>query len=290
MPLTTVQAFDKFIADIEPKEHHYDVMVPARKRTVEQRLSEKFPGSNLTPFDKVYLIGSAAKKTATRPIDDVDVLAVFSNINKGYESYRYNSQSFLYRIQQAYSDASVQQVGARGQAIRVFFQNGGYVDIACVFWNGDQNYLIPAGNGSWITTRPFVANTWFATRHAELSHNLKTFVKVLKKWNYSHSKRLSSFHLETMAGNVFQTLNSDRRDALLVFFQNARSYLNVMDPGGTGVDLGANISWNKRSEILNSFSLATSRAQTAIAAERIGDHAEAKRQWRMVLGNDFPID
>ncbi len=288
MPLTTVQAFAQFIDDIEPSDYHYDTMVPARKKTVDERLTEKFPSGNLTPFDEVYLIGSAAKKTATRPIDDVDVLAVFSNANNGYESFRYNSQNFLYRIQQAYAGTSIQKVGTRGQAIRVFFQNGGYVDIACVFWSGNDNYLLPAGDGSWITTRPFAANNWFATRHAELSYNLKTFVKVLKKWNYAHSKRLNSFHLETMAGKVFASLNNNRRDALLVFFQNAGSYLNVMDPGGTGVVLGANISSNKRSDILNSFALAASRAKVAIEAEGRGDHSESKRQWRMVLGSDFP--
>lgn len=290
MPLTTTQAFSQFIDEIEPRDYHYDTMVPARKSTVEERLKEKFPSSNLTPFDDVYLIGSAAKKTAIRPVDDIDVLAVFSNANNGYEAYQSNAQGFLYRIQQAYAGLSIQKVGARGQAVRVFFESGGHVDIASVFWSGGDDYLLPAGNGSWIVTRPFTANNWFAARHSDLGYNLKTFVKVLKKWNQAHSKRLNSFHLETIAGNLFASLGTNRRVALSIFFQNAGSYLNVLDPGGTGVDLGAGISWNKRTDILASFQQASARATLALAAEDEGDHAESKRQWRIVLGADFPTN
>lgn len=289
MATTTAQAFSTFFDDIEPTEHHYNTMVPARRETVRTRLSEKFPADNLTPFDSVKLIGSAAKRTAIRPVDDIDVLAIFSNANRGFDAYRNDSQKFLYRIRQAYSGVSIQTVGARGQAVRVFFETGGHVDIACVFEaTTEGTFLLPAGNGTWISTRPFAANDWFARRHAELDYRLKTLVKALKKWNQAHSKRLNSFHLETIAASVFAKLGSDYRSALKDFFSWAPTSLDVNDPGGTGVNLAANLSWSRRQEIVASFAAAAEHARKAIKAEDDDDHVEAKRQWRIVLGSDFP--
>lgn len=69
-------------------------------------------------------MGSAAKGTTVRPIDDIDVLAVFSNANGAWDSYRFDSQALLYRVRRAYSGLSTAQVGARGQAVRIFFKNG----------------------------------------------------------------------------------------------------------------------------------------------------------------------
>src|SRR5205823_5162773 len=99
---------------------------------------EAFPAGSSMPFSAAHLMGSARKNTIIRPFEDVDVLAVFSDENNAYTTYRWNSQAFLYRVREAYSGIDAQQVGARGQAIRVFYKTGGHVDVACVFqsYNG----------------------------------------------------------------------------------------------------------------------------------------------------------
>jgi hypothetical protein len=75
------------------------------------------------PFLQGRLIGSASKGTIVRPLDDIDVLATFSNEKNAWNKYCYDSQAFLYRIKRAYNGFVTAQVGARGQAIRVFFKS-----------------------------------------------------------------------------------------------------------------------------------------------------------------------
>jgi SMODS domain-containing protein len=178
-----------------------------------------FRATSDLPFHQGRLIGSASKGTIVRPLDDIDVLAIFSNEKNAWNRYRNNSQEFLYRIRRAYDGVQTIQVGARGQAVRVFFQTGGHVDVAPVFISSTDAYLLPSGDGSWILTSPFVANTWFTNKNTELGHNLAPLVRLLKKWNIAHSKRLRSFHIETIAGHTFSSLSSNRRTGLQKFFE-----------------------------------------------------------------------
>jgi hypothetical protein len=286
---TTAQAFQKFLEDeVEPTDWQEKTLIPARKNSVDEKLTEKFPASSDMPLWKVRLIGSAAKGTIIRPIDDIDVLAIFSNENGAYEKYRSNAQSFLYRIREAYAGTSMQQVGARGQAVRIFFETGGHVDIAPVFFADGDDYLLPAGDKTWIRTSPFKANSWFSKKNTDLNGNLLQLVRLLKKWNRSHSSRLKSFHLETATAGMFTKLGYNQRANLRDFFSWAPNYLRVSDPGGHNTDLSTYLSEPDRRQVVQSFSAAHDRCKNAIDAEDNGDHAEAKRLWSIVLGDDFP--
>ncbi|MET7990287.1 hypothetical protein ABZU76_05190 [Amycolatopsis sp. NPDC005232] len=285
---TITQSFSQFLEELEPTEYHIDTLIPARKKSVIENLEEKFPSSSDMPFLRADLMGSAKKGTIIRPIDDIDVLAIFSNEKDAYQKYQWDSKNFLYRIRQAYSGVSIQQVGARGQAVRVFFQTGGHVDVAPVFYSGGDDYLLPSGNGSWIKTSPFKANDWFTKRNQELDYHLKPLVRLLKKWNREHSSRLSSFHLETMAATIFSRLNSNRRTALRDFFDWASGYIIVQDPGGHSGDLSGYLTWSTKQDLLQSFATSRNRCKRAIQAEDLNDVVEARRLWRIVLGEDFP--
>ncbi len=289
MALTTIQAFAKFLENISPTDYQQQTLIPARKRNATSNLESAFPSSSDMPFHSASLIGSAAKGTLIRPIDDVDVMAIFSNDKDAWSKYWNDSKSFLYRIRQAYNGSSIQQVGARGQAVRVFFDQGGHVDVAPMFYAGGDDYWLPSGNGGWIKTAPLKANSWFKGKNKDLSYNLAPLVRILKQWNKVHSKRLRSFHLETMAGSTFSSLNANRQDAIHKFFQWAPSHLDVSDPGGHSGILSGYLTSTARQEVLKSFSSAENRVASALKAEANGDHAEAKRLWAILLGSDFPL-
>ncbi len=288
MALTTYEAFEQFMSDITITEYQKTSIVEGRRKSVIENLTATFPAASDMPFHQGSLMGSASKGTIVRPLDDIDVLAVFSNEKNAWDRYRNDSQAFLYRIKRAYDGVETVQVGARGQAVRVFFKTGGHVDVAPVFIKSTDVYLLPSGDGSWIPTSPFIANKWFADKNAELSYNLAPLVRLLKKWNVAHSKRLRSFHLETMAGHTFSSLNSNRRTGLQKLFEWASGHLDVNDPGGQSGPLSGYLTWNARGEVTRSFEVAADRATKAIAAEDCGDHEEAKRLWRIVLGSSFP--
>lgn len=286
---TTYQAFVDFMEAITITDYQRTSIVGARKAGVEKDLGTAFPTTSDLPLVEVKLMGSAAKSTIIRPIDDIDVIAIFSNVNQAWQNrYQYDSQAFLYRIRRAYDGFSVAQVGARGQAIRVFYNNGGHVDIAPVFSKGNGVYHLPSGTGGWILTAPFAANTWFADKNQELDYHLAPLVRMLKKWNLAHSKRLQSFHLETMAAHTFSTLSGNRRTGLQKFFEWGGAHLGVSDPGGQSGSLNSYLSWADIQEVKRSFTTASDRALKAIDAEAVGDHDEAKRLWRIILGSSFP--
>jgi len=285
---TTRQAFEKFLDDISITEYQKTSIVVSRRTGVEADLKTVFPASSDMPCLSVELMGSAAKGTIVRPIDDVDVLAVFSNGKNAWSKYQYDSKSFLYRVRNAYDGYSTAQVGARGQAVRVFYESGGHVDIAPVFHEPDMtSFLLPAGDGSWISTAPFVANQWFKETNAALGYNLAPLVRLAKKWNGSHSKRLRSFHMETMAGHTFSSLGSNHRDGLQKFFEWAPRHFDVQDPGGKSGNLASYMSWALREEVQKSMVAASERAVKALAAEAADDHPEAIRLWGIILGEPF---
>jgi hypothetical protein len=285
---TTSQAMAQFLTDISVTDYQKTSIIKARKDRVVENLTAAFPSTSDLPFSRAILMGSAAKGTIVRPIDDVDVLAVFSNVNDAWSTYRSDSQAFLYRVRQAYNGLSTAQVGARGQAVRIFFKSGGHVDVAPVFSHGNDVYGLPSGDGGWINTAPTVANAWFAARHAELGYSLAPLVRMLKNWNNAHSKRLRSFHLETIAARTFKTLGSSRQSALTSFFEWAPSHIDVSDPGGQSGTLSGYLSWDGRQEVLQALKSAADRAGKAQQAETRGEHGEAKRLWRIILGSSFP--
>lgn len=289
MTLTTAQAFTVFLEGITATDYQKASFIPARRASVEKDLMGTFSSTSDMPYWKGILMGSASKGTNIRPLDDIDVLAVFSNRNKAWEDkYWKDSQAFIYRIRQVYAGIKIQQVGTRGQAIRVFYQTGGHVDVAPVFHRGNDIYHLPNGTGGWLLTAPTLANSWYAERNKALGYHLSPVVRLLKSWNRAHSKRFRSFHLETIAGTVFGTMGSNYRDALQKFFEWAPHRLYVNDPGGQGGDLSSYLSWATRQDLVVALNAAANRAKRANEAEAKGDHAEAKRMWRIILGNDFP--
>ena len=199
-----------------------------------------------------------------------------------------DSTSFISRVRDAYNGLVIQQVGTRGQAVRVFFKTGGHVDVAPVFLNGDGIYHLPNGTGGWNLTAPTVANDWIATRNQELNYNLVPLVRLIKTWNRSHSKRMKSFHLETVAGTIFSSLGINYRDGLQRFFESSPNWLNVNDPGGQSGNLSSYLTSSGRQELLTALSAAADRAKRANEAESSGNNVEANRLWKISLGDDFP--
>jgi hypothetical protein len=284
---TTAQAFTTFQDAISATDYQRNTIVPARKRTVDDRLYLKFPSTSDLPYAGSLLMGSASKGTIIRPVDDVDVLAIFSNVNDAWNKYQYDSKSFIYRVRDAYSGISIQQVGTRGQAVRVFYDGGGHVDVAPVFSQGNDVYHLPNGTGGWIRTAPMVANAWYANRSKELNYQLSPVVRLLKAWNRAHSKRMQSYHLESVAAKVFSVVGINHRTALQVFFEAAPRALSVSDPGGQGGDLSTYLTWSAQQSLVQAFNTAAERSRRANEAESRGDHAEAKRLWHIVLGDGF---
>jgi hypothetical protein len=288
MATTTAKAFDAFKDKLALTEAQKQ-LVSERYSTVASHLRSAFPSSSVLPLYKTKLIGSAGRGTTIRPIVDIDLFAEFTNRDNVFEQYRFDSQSFIYRIRDALkAHSTVEVVGVRGQAVRFFYANAPHVDVAPVFkWNGD-GYALPNGAGGWLTTDPYAHDAYFSGRNEALSDFHKPLVTMLKRWNACHSGYFKSFHLEVVAGTVFASLGNNSRDACEKFFAWAQGNLRVSDPAGHSGDLSTYLTDNNRASLVSNLEAARQRASAANSAELSGNHQEAIRLWRIVFGDEFP--
>jgi len=289
MTLTTAQAFDCFW-DAVSLDSATSALVTQRRNAVDAVMRQAFPSTSTMRYQSSYLMGSMGRKTASRPFDDIDLmvhLKVDDALWAG--SYQWNSSDFLHRVRRVLNDAStVQKIGARGQAVRLFYADGLSVDVAAVVSYTGGGYGIPSGNGTWLTTDPIKHSSYIAERNQALGNNLKRVIVFAKQWNKAHSARLTSFHVELLAVRTFATLGTNRREALRMFFDYNRYNLSVSDPAGYGGDIASYLSYNAKDELNRSLIAALSRADQALAAERAGNHSESIRLWRIILGSRFP--
>jgi hypothetical protein len=286
MSHTAAGAFADFLAKIKPTPTQWTT-IEGRHTTAARLLDKQFAGNKM-PLVGTKLIGSAAKRTIIRPVDDVDVLVQFDNRHGAFEAYRHDSRKFLYRVRDALADQQVKTVGSRGQAVRLFYTDSGHVDIAPVFGLSSGGYYLPAGDGTWLATDPLRGTEWFGQRDTALSGHLRPLVQLLKKWNRAHSSRMRSFHLETVAAAMFTSLGSDHRKNLKVFFANAGTRLDVSDPAGHSGSLDRYLTASARDALVQQLGAQADRTARAVAAENAGHHAEAIRLWAIVLGSEFP--
>jgi len=281
-------SFKQFIKDITPSDYCYETIFPSRLKEAKSDLGASFPVTNEVTFVQAKYMGSASKRTMITPVSDLDILSEFSfNMNAQWK-YNSDSFSFITRVRNAYNGYRTQVVGTRGQAVRVFYKAYGHVDIAPVVRVNTTTYKLPDGKGGWIFTSPETANDWFFSRHKQLDYRLKDLVKLLKKWNSEHSSRLSSFHLETMAAAMFESIGTYQDLNLRDFFQNATGLLDVNDPGGQSGVLSKYLTYTARANVISSFQTAYNIAVEARECEQNSDHASAIVKWRRILGSDFP--
>jgi hypothetical protein len=261
-----------------------------KRNSSERYLAAAFPGSSTMPLKRVILIGSAGRGTIVRPLQDIDVMAEFTNKDNIFENYRRDSGAFLQRIVRGLNaKTSLVTIGARGQAVRLFYQSGAYVDIAPVFKWSSGGFALPSGDGGWITTDPQAQAKWFSERREKLGSHLTYVVKLARRWNNVHSHRLRSYHLEVVVCHSFSAVGGNWRKDMKIFFDYAPSNIGVSDPAGHFGRLDDYLTRDALSAIKSRFSEASERAGKALAAEDRGDHAEAKRLWRIELGDEFPL-
>ncbi|MDV7091012.1 SMODS domain-containing nucleotidyltransferase [Rhodococcus opacus] len=289
MSFTTAQAFDKFYDAVKLDAATEHKVVQRRDRVVEV-LQKAFPSTSTMRYIDSHIIGSMGRKTASKPFEDIDVmvhLAVDAELWRN--RYVSNSSEFLSRVRTSLNSTStVQKVGARGQAVRLFYTDGLIVDVAAVVKYNTGGYGIPGGSGQWLTTDPLQHGQYITERNIQLGNRLRRFVVIAKQWNKAHSSRLSSFHLEMLAARTFSTLGRDTRDGLRKFFNHNIHNLTVPDPAGHSVDLSSYLTPTACSAVHTSMTAARDRADLALSAEKRGDHAEAIRHWRIILGAQFP--
>jgi len=289
MATTIASAFNDFNTSILPNKATWD-KVYARRDAVVQVLQNAFPSSSDISYRSNKIIGSLGRNTAGNPVADIDLLVhLYVDPDLWARRYKDDSSDFLYRVRRSLnSESKVNKVGARGQAIRLFYADGLVVDVAAVEKYTSGAYAIPDGSGGWLTTDPVKHESHLDECNGKLTGDLKRIIRFAKQWNRAHSSRLSSFHLEMMVARTFGTMGDNSRTALRLFFDYNEYNLSVQDPAGYSGDLSSYLTQAARTAVNASLATARDQAERALAAEDRGDHREAIRQWGVILGDRFP--
>lgn len=289
MAMTTARAFEVFNERITPTAAMLR-KVHERRDAVVTVLKEAFPQDSDIRFQSAKIIGSLGRNTATNSVADIDLMTVLDVDGwPVWTKYWWSSSDFLYRVRTAVNgESKVKKVGARGQAVRIFYADGLVVDVAAMVKCGPSEYRIPSGSGWWLSTNPIQHENYLNERNKKLAGDLKKVARFVREWNRAHSSRLASFHLEMLVAHTFETLGTNFRTELRYFFDQSRRNLSVHDPAGYSGNLSRYLSWNAKSEVKTSLKAARDKADFALAAEERGDHEEAIRLWGIVLGESFP--
>jgi|GEM_PF-737894 len=281
---TTARAFAK-LDDLIRLDGRDREIIEARRAEADRVLRGKFPARSALPLVGVAAIGSAGRDTMIKPLDEVDIFAVFSAANSAWKRFRWDSRDLLLCVRDAIGGERIQTIGTRGQALRVVYDAPPDVHLVPGFDHPRAGYVMPDRVGGWLPTRPEQHASWMANA----GPRVMSAVRLLKAWNRVYGSHLRSFHVEALAGEVLIGRGLNTRQGLAeVFGRITEVGFVAHDPSDLEVDLSTYLRPADRAELVEPISFARDRSARAVVAEQAGRHEEAVNLWREVFGPEFP--
>jgi hypothetical protein len=281
---TTARAFAK-LDDMIRLAPDDKAVVDARRDEAERALRAIFPPRCALPLVGVATIGSAGRDTIIRPLDEVDIFAVFSAAGGAWKRFRWDSRDLLLCVRNAIGGDRVQTIGTRGQALRVVYDSPPDVHLVPAFDHPRAGYVMPDRVGGWLPTRPERHASWAE----DLGPRVISAVRLLKAWNRVCGSHLRSFHIEALAGQVLAGRRLNTRQALATVFRHmSEAGLAVVDPAEVGGDLSTYLRPDDVAALGEAIRHARAYAEKAVVAEGEGRHEEAVALWAAVFGPEFP--
>lgn len=195
--MTISESFAELIRRIQPLESELEA---ARQHlaTIQVRLETVFAVSNCRT------IGSFARDTSIRGFSDTDLIGVFRKTEFTWGGEFINSNTALDNVRRAllarYPNSDIRRDGI---AIAIRFTDGRQVDVVPAMFDRMHRdkwpvYLIPDGNGWWMSTSPSLYDAYIAGANSEAGGKLIAVAQLMKFWRECRDPRipLSSFHIE----------------------------------------------------------------------------------------------
>lgn len=281
---TTARAFAK-LDDLIRLSAEDKAVIAARRDEAERALRAIFPPGCALPLVGVATIGSAGRDTMIRPLDEVDIFAVFSAANSAWKRFRWDSRDLVLCVRNAIGGERIQTIGSRGQALRIVYDSPPDVHLVPAFDHPRAGYVMPDRVGGWLPTRPERHTSWTA----DLGPRVISAVRLLKAWNRVCGSHLRSFHIEALAGQVLAGRGLNTRQGLAEVFRHMDEVgLVAADPADVGGDLSAYLCPEDVDALAETIRAARIYSAKAVGAEQAGDHEEAVALWGSVFGPEFP--
>lgn len=281
---TTARAFAKF-DDLIRLSDEDRAVIDSRRAEAERALRSIFPPRCALPLIGVATIGAAGRDTMIRPVDEVDIFAVFSAANSAWKRFRWDSRDLLVCVRNAIGGDRVQTIGTRGQALRIIYDAPPDVHLVPAFDHPRAGYVIPDRVGGWLPTRPERHASWTM----DLGPRVISVVRLIKAWNRVYGSHLRSFHIEALVGQVLGGRGLNTRQGVAEIFRHMDEIgLSVNDPAGVGGDLSTYLGDEDIAALAEAVRHARTYSTKALEAEQAGKHEEAVSFWGTIFGPEFP--
>jgi hypothetical protein len=285
---TITQAFAEFLQRLELTDAERE-KASTQQNVVRDRLRQ-----NLSGFERDILSGSYSRRTAIRPLNDIDIFII---LDARYHADVYPHappEQCLKKVQHALAQAypNKEQARIQGRSVNIEFTGTGIsYDVVPAFSDAGGVYRIPdRGRQSWIRTDPEKHKTACQAANERAGSKLNPLIKAAKRWNCENGRLLRSFHLEVMAYQAFNAPPSNYQEGLRALFAHLADAVarTCADLAGVGPNIDAGMTSEERGRIQKALREAAAQAQRAVELERLGRTEEAHSLWRGLLGADYP--
>lgn len=292
---TVAQVFHDFLTDIELKPEEQKA-ASRQQNDLRERLRTRMPS-----ITRDILVGSYARGTAIRPLNDIDVFLI---LDPAVHGRRLSSQPLLLledlqrALRACYSDPGPQTQIQRRSVNIEFSSSGIGFDMIPAFSDGSwpESYDIPDRYQSiWIKTNPERHKEKCSEANDRADGALNQLIKAAKHWNYlqrdaNGDKPLRSFHLEVMAYSAFAGAPPDPRAGMALLLEHLahRIAFSCPEPAGLGPDLDAGLTPAERDRAGRALRSASTCAADAVRHETTHPW-HAHQCWRELFGAEYKL-
>lgn len=259
----------------------------------------------LDGVDEVFISGSLARKTHRKPINDVDVVIVYTREahtdwgkpgSSAEEALSYTGAKVneLLGATNGTYEQLVRLARLGNHAVKCFVDNPEDPDAFTVdampAFRTDTGMLIPEKSSTdWVPADPEYLIRLVAARTADWSKYPGT-VRMLKTWGKDQRGiTIKSLVMEVLAVQFLRHDGTMQPTAVKEFFVRAANYIEdgyeVTDPAGICGPIQNGLDYDKLAQCLRD---AATNAGKAWSKQALGDHAGAIRLWGEVFGDGFP--
>lgn len=329
MAKTVNDAFAEFMRDVVNLDP--DVVAEARKSrdNLLENIKEFSSSEGFFNLCSAYNfhMGSFARKTKCRELDDIDLLIgisadgaiyysddpwdnvrIFSNKSITAQSNCTRDNGTLNSTQvsnlfkkklENVREYSRSEIRRNGEAVvlNLISKDWSFDIVPCFYTtpecDGRSYYLIPNGDGNWKKTAPDVDQAHVLSTNQKKEGRVLPLVRLCKRWNKSkNAKTIPSYMLETMVID-FADSSQSINQYIDLNFREALKYIadHIMGPVYDMKKIQGNINTLSYEDKRTLHSKANSDYEAARKAwmyEQAGDHKQAILKWGEILGKDFP--
>lgn len=272
------RAFDELLRRIELTDSESNDA--SRQHVSVRETLARHLGPGLT---KSFLAGSYMRRTAIRPLHDIDFFAVFSDNRLVNQPADVSMGRIEEALRQKFtSEYNIPKRQNRSVHIDFAGTKIGYDIVPAVEFNSDIYQIPDRRRDGWIKTNPKKHQEIATEANKTAGDKLKPLIKLCKLWNRAQGKLMSSFHLEVMAYSAFRAPPPSYPEGFAALLAHLARRLpsRTADPAGVGPDIDE--GWNEQDR-RRAITIASEHAEQARRAIQLEDHSI----FRKLLGQDY---